>query len=345
MIEGIEVIRVWSFIAANQGFVKRTLDYFSFALMGLLLSLKIKCDIIIATSPQFFTSLTGMILSKIKRKPWIMEVRDLWPDSILAVGAIKNKKIISFLKKLERKCYKESNRIITVTDSFKHIMISDGIPKEKITVVKNGVNLDLFSPRQKNKNLLSEHGLENKFLVGYIGTLGMAHGMDFIVNVAKEINDENIHFILIGDGANKLNLKKAIKNNKLVNISIIDAVPKRLIVDYIASIDIALINLKKLPLFKTVIPSKIFENAAMEKPILLGVDGESRQIIEDYSAGVYYEPESKSDFIYKLYLLKNDRDLYKTCQQGCKKLAHDFDRKSLGNKMLSDIQSLITKIQ
>lgn len=341
VIDGIEVIRVWTYITANEGLIKRTLDYMSFAFIAIFTSMRIKFDVAIATSPQFFTALAGMILSKFKRKPWIMEVRDLWPESILAVGAIDNRIIISLLKKLEKKCYISATKIISVTDSFKRVIVSDGIQPDKISVVKNGVNHALFTPRDKDKQLLAEHCLDNKFLVGYIGTLGIAHGLDFIVDSAEAIKDDHIHIVLMGEGANKKKLRKNIQNRDLANISIIDSVPKQEIVDYIASIDVALINLKKAPLFKTVIPSKIFENAAMGKPILLGVNGEARQIIEDYSAGLYFEPENQSDFVEKLLLLKNDKNLYKTCQRGCRKLAKDFDRRKLAKKMFFDIESTL----
>ncbi len=149
-IEGIQVIRVWSYISANKGFIKRIMDYISFSLTALLFSIQIKCDIIIATSPQFFTAIAGMFLSKIKSKPWIMEIRDLWPESIIAVGAMKNKKIIHFLKWQEVKCYNSADLLISVTDSFKKIIVSKGISSSKTSVVKNGANLELYFPQDKD---------------------------------------------------------------------------------------------------------------------------------------------------------------------------------------------------
>jgi len=336
-MDGIQVIRVWSYISVNEGFIKRIMDYVSFSIMSVLFSLRLKFDIIVATSPQFFTAIAGRSLSVLKGKPWIMEVRDLWPESIIAVGAMKNKIIIHLLERIEIKCYSTAIRIISVTDSFKRIIVRKGINPGKISVIKNGANLDLFNPQKKDQTFIKEQNLEGKFVLAYIGTLGLAHGLDFIVDSAKQISDDSIHILFIGEGANKQNLLNVIENKNIKNVSILDAVPKDQIRTYIASIDVALINLKKSSLFKAVIPSKIFENAAMGKPILLGVNGESRQIIEKYNSGLYFEPENTNDFIEKLYKLKNDNALYKKCQNGCHKLAHDFDRKKLALQMLNVI--------
>jgi len=336
-MNGIRVIRVWTYIAENSGFLKRTLDYFSFCIAAIIASFAIKTDIIIATSPHFFTALSGMIISKIKRKKWILEIRDLWPESIVTLGAIKNKKIIRFLEKLEMTCYRSCDKIISVTNSFKKIIVSKGINREKIDIITNGVDLNLFYPKQKNKNLIDFLGLNNKFVVGYIGTIGMAHALDFIVNAASFIDDKEIHIIIMGEGAEKANIKK-LKSEKIINnVSILDSVSKEKIIDYISCIDVALINLKRSDLFNTVIPSKIFENAAMQKPILLGVDGESREIIEKYSAGLYFTPEYTEDFIDKLMSIKNDPRLLEDLKEGSRKLASDYNRENLALKMLSSI--------
>lgn len=340
-VDGIKVIRVWSYIAANKGFVKRILDFISYAIMAFLVGLFIKTDIIFATSPQFFTAIAGRKLSFWKRKPWIMEVRDLWPESIKNVNVMKDNFLIKYLEWEEMRCYRKAKAIITVTDSFKKVIVSRGIPENKFEVVKNGANLELFKPKPKNKNFLSLLSLENKFIVAYIGTHGMAHKLDFLLQSAKEVTNPKIHFLFIGDGAEKEKLVRLHKELELSNVTLIDSVSKNEIVDFIASIDVALINLKKSELFKTVIPSKIFENAAMKKPILLGVDGESRGIVEDYYAGLYFEPENQKEFLGQLNKMFDDVSLYTELQEGCKKLALDFDRKKLAEKLLNFIEKQI----
>ena len=337
-INGIEVIRVWSYITKNKGFVKRTLDYVSFGVSSFVAGLFCKYDIIIATSPQFFTTWSAYGLSKIKRKPWIFELRDLWPESIKTVGAMNDGKMIRFLEKIELGLYKDATKVISVTNSFKSNLISRGINADKIEVITNGSNLELFYPREKDQELIKSLNLEDKFVVGYIGTHGMAHSLDFIVQSISKIDDD-IHFLFVGDGAMKEEIVKIAKELNLSNITFLDPIKKEEVPRYLSICDVSLAPLKKSDTFKTVIPSKIFEASAMQKPTLLGVEGESQQIIETYNAGVCFEPENKRDFIDKLYLLK-DKKRYQEYQQGCDRLAKDFDRKNLAQKMLDIIKAL-----
>lgn len=325
-IEGIKVVRLWSYMTANQGFLKRVLDYISFAFMAFWAGLFKKTDIIVATSPQFFTALAGGALGFFKRIPWIFEVRDLWPESIRAVEAMRTQRVLDWLEKLELLLYRKATCVVVVTDAFKDNLIRRGIKAEKIEVIKNGVMLDVYKPQYKNKQLLDKLGLRDKFVVAYMGTHGMAHKLDFLIESASRIKDPSVQLVFIGDGAEKAKLMQIIEERNLPNVSMLDSVTKAEMVDYISITDVALVNLKKSDTFKTVIPSKIFENAAMRKPILLGVEGESQGIVEYYQAGLCFEPENESDFIEKLMTLRTNATLYADCQEGCTHLATDFDR-------------------
>jgi glycosyltransferase involved in cell wall biosynthesis len=337
MVDGIKVIRVWSYIVANKGFIKRTLDFISFSVTAFLAGLFVKTDLIIATSPQFFTALAGRTLSFWKRRPWIMEVRDLWPESIKTVGAMNDNLFIKYFEWQEMRCYRSAQKIVVVTDSFKKTLVGRGIDSEKIFVVKNGVDKSVFNPVSKDEELVKKLGLEGKTVVGYIGTHGMAHKLDFIIQCAKNMEGKNnYHFILMGNGAEKANLKKLHTELGCQNVTMLDSVPKAEVKRYISVLDISLINLKKSDLFTTVIPSKIFENAAMAIPILMGVEGEAQEIVESYGAGVCFEPENEKDLNEKLEMLANV-DFYNVCKEGCLKLADDFDRKNLALKMYNII--------
>ncbi len=213
IIEGIRVIRVWSYIVANKGFFKRTLDFISFSVSSFLAGLFVKTDVIIATSPQFFTALSGRTLSFWKRKPWIMEVRDLWPESIKTVGALNISPFIRYFEWEEKKCYRSARSIIVVTDSFKRKLNERGIDDTKVYVVKNGVDRNLFVPvEEKDAELLTRLDLKNKKIIGYIGTHGMAHKLDFILRCASILQNKapEYHFLFLGNGAEKDNLKKLI---------------------------------------------------------------------------------------------------------------------------------------
>ena len=305
--------------------------------MSFLASLFHKTDVIIATSPQLFTAVGGYMSAFVKRKPWIMEVRDLWPESIKALDALDNNSLIIQLEKLVNFLYRKATKIIVVTDTFKERITQEGINEDKIEVIKNGVNHNRYFQIDSNKNLIEKHLLKHKFVVGYIGTHGMAHNLDFILDCASKIEDPNIHFLFIGDGALKARLiKKSIKL-KLKNVTLLDSISREEVPDFISIIDVALIPLKKSETFKTVIPSKIFENAAMGKPILLGVEGESQRIVEEYQAGLCFEPENENDFVQKLMKFKLNADVYEKCKVGGLKLACEFNREVLANKMLDII--------
>jgi glycosyltransferase involved in cell wall biosynthesis len=334
IMDGIEVIRVWSYITRNEGFVKRSLDYLSFAASASIAGLFQSTDVIVATSPQFFTTFAGYALSKLKQKPWVFELRDLWPESIRTVGAMGDSKILDILEKIELALYKNADVIVPVTEPFKRNLVSRGIPADKIEVVTNGANLNLYQPRAKSSELIAKHGLEGKFVVSYIGTHGMAHSLEFIADALDKVTDEEIHFLFIGDGAKKQDVMRLAREKNLKNATFLDPVPKELVPEYLSITDVALVPLLKSETFKTVIPSKIFEASAMRKPILLGVEGEAQGIVERYGAGLCFEPENELDFLAKLRVMKEDVALYQRLQQGCLILAEDYDRKRLALKML-----------
>ncbi len=264
-----------------------------------------------------------------------MEVRDLWPESIAAVGALKKSSFLyKMLTWIELRMYKSANKIVTVTNSFKTNLIDRDIDENKIFVVTNGVDLSNFTSQTKDTKLIDQYNLKDKFVIGYLGTLGLAHGLDFIVKAVSKIDDEDIHFIIQGNGAEKNNLLSLAEELNLKNISFIPSVPKDQISRYISIIDVALVNLKKNDTFKTVIPSKIFENAAMQKPILLGVDGESKDIIESYNCGLTFDPENELDFLDKVKEIKINalKNIYHI---GCRNLANDYNRSDLAVKLLN----------
>ncbi|MCD4754725.1 MAG: glycosyltransferase family 4 protein [Deltaproteobacteria bacterium] len=340
VMAGIRVIRVWTYITANEGFLKRSLDYFSYALPSFFAGLFVKSDVIIATSPQLFTTFSAYAISKVKRRPWIFELRDLWPESIRTVGAIEHRRVLDFLEKIAIFMYRNCTRVVALTPAFKQKLLSMGIASDKVDVITNGANLDLFFPRQKDEELLKHFDLEGKFVAAYIGTHGMAHNLALIVKSISSLQDKSIHFLFVGDGAEKKNIVQLAADLAVSNVNFIDPVAKEQVVRYLSLADVALVPLKNADTFKTVIPSKIFEAAAMEKPILLGVEGQAKEIVEEYRTGLCFEPENEKDFLDKLVRMKTDRELYQGLQQGCKKLVKAFDRKRLAEEMLEVIRKL-----
>ncbi|MGD9965202.1 MAG: glycosyltransferase family 4 protein [Hyphomonadaceae bacterium] len=340
MMDGIRVIRVWTYITANEGFYKRTLDYVSFMVSGVLASLGVpQVDIIVGTSPHFFTAIGAFSAAGLKRKPWVFELRDLWPESIKAVGALKNGRILSFLEALELFLYRRATRIISVTHSFKGVLEQRGVDGDKISIVTNGADLSRFSPRSKPAAIADRLGLSDRFVAGYVGTHGLAHGLDTLIDaaaiLAKQPEAAHIKIVLLGDGARKMELVARAGKLGLPNLIFLDSVPKRDVPDYWALLDVSIIHLKRDPLFTTVIPSKLFESMAMGVPILHGVMGESAAIVEREAVGETFEPENAEQLAAALLCLSRDADLLARYRANTLAAAPRYDRVHLAGEMLS----------
>jgi len=340
MIDGIKVIRVWTYMSENKGVIKRIADYMSYAIGAFFVGLFVKTDLIVATSPQLFTTLGGCALAKVRGKPWVFELRDLWPEGIKDHGAIKKDYLLNFLTKMELCLYRKATHVVTVTNGLKENLVSRGIDGSKIDIVTNGANMELFTPRAKDKELLKILNLEKKFIVGYIGTHGMAHGLEFIIESIKDLENQHIHFLFVGTGAKKEVTVNLAKKINLTNVTFLDPVPKSEVNRYISIIDVALVPLTKTVIHASLIPSKIFESSAMKKPMLLGVEGEAKEIVEHYHAGVSFEPENKKEFLEALEKISSSEEYYLELQQGCTELAKAFDRKNLAKKMFDVLETI-----
>ena len=344
-IDGIKVIRVWTFIAENKGFLLRIIDFISFMfssfLAGLFLS---RPQIIIGTSPQFFTVCSSWALAKIKSVPWVFELRDIWPESLKAVDLSKNVLLIRVFEKIEIFLYKSADIIISVTHSFKSALIKRGIDGNKIYVVTNGVDISKFKMINKDQALLSKYDLIDKFVVSYIGTHGMAHSLETIIDAAKELEKKfkykDIIFVLLGSGSEKKKLESYTKKIGAQNILMLDPVERDQIYRYWSITDLAVVHLKDDDLFKTVIPSKIFESMSMGIPIALGVKGETKKIIEDSKSGIYFEPENSSDLCNLVIRLYEDKYLLKKYKVNASKAAKTYNRENLAKNMLKILENL-----
>lgn len=340
----IRIIRVWTYVTANEGFLKRTLNYVSFMVSAILITPWLsQVDVVVTTSPQFFNGLAGYFVSRLRHIPWVLEIRDLWPESILAVGAIKNKTIIRMLEWIELFAYRKADRIVSVTDAFKRYMVGKGIFDEKIEVIKNGVDLSFFKPVDGPNPVARELGLQGKFVASYFGTHGMAHRLETVLYSARELKEHSdIVFLLIGDGAERQRLLGMRNEMALRNVILLDQQPKEKMPYLWALSDVSLVLLKKSELFTTVIPSKIFESMAMEKPIILGVEGESAGIIKAAEAGFCIEPENSLELAERVLTLYKNRDLVlKLGKNGRRHVAEHFDRTVLARRYESLLASLI----
>ena len=317
VINGVKVERVKTYIAANKGVIKRMLNFTTYFASALWTSLRLpKADVVIATCPQIFCGYAGVWYKRlrfkvevegwrlrVRRIPLIIEIRDIWPESMFAVGAKVPRLGIWALERIEKAMYRCCDRLVTVGEGYRLRLAEKGVPEEKMSVVINGTDLEVYSPQEKNAELLKKYGLEGKFVVSYIGTVGMACGLDCVLDAAEKVKVEsegeqrNVVFVIVGDGAARVQLEEEAKKRGLTNVVFTGRQPKSSMPDWVASSDASLVHLKKTELFTTVMPSKIFESAGCKRPIIMGVDGFAKKLVMDAEAGLDMTPESAESLV------------------------------------------------
>lgn len=344
LINGIEVWRVKTYISANQGFLSRTLDFISFMLSSLFFGTFCKnVDVVIGTSPQFFTVISAWALSKFKRVPFIFELRDIWPASISAVGVMKKGKIIYLLEKVEMFLYHQAAAIIAVTNSFKKELQQRGIQENKIHVVVNGVDLSTYHGRKaKAVDLVERYELKDKFVAGYIGTHGLAHALDKVVEAASLIEKhDDIRIVFAGGGADRRRIEALVKDKNLRNVIMIPMQPKEMVPALLSLCDVSIVHLKNTPLFTQVIPSKIFESMGMGIPIIISAPyGEATNIIKNKGLGLVVAPESPVELAAAIKSIWLDDNIIKF-QKNCLSACHKYDRLVLANLMLKIVEQVV----
>lgn len=345
VMDGIEVIRVWSYITSNEGFAKRIADYVSYMLSAILASLFVRRpDVVIGTSPQFFAAVGAWVVAVLKRRPFVFELRDIWPESIRAVGAMQNSRVLDWLEKLELFLYRRAALIVSVTHAFRANLAGRGIDPDKIVVVRNGVDLARFQPMEKDVELVEALGLEGRFTFGYIGTHGMAHALGTLLEAAQILQERHgkasPRLLFVGDGAEKANLKARAEALGLANVQFIDSQERAEMPRYWSLLDATVIHLRRTDLFKTVIPSKMFECFAMGVPILHGVEGESAEIIAETGAGLTFEAENPEALADRIDALRENPALLAELKAHGVAAAPAFDRTRLARDMIEHIGRL-----
>ena len=339
VIDGIRVVRVWTFVAPNKGAVRRTMNYLSYfvfaGFFGLFLP---RPDILVATSPQFFCGLAGMLLAKVRRLPRILEIRDIWPESIQAVGAMKKSFLTSMLERVESFMYRSADKIVTVGSGYKEKLEGRGVAADKIEVITNGADLEFYSPGEPSEAIRDQYGLQGKFTAGYIGTIGMAAGLEVVLEASrklKEQGDDSIRFLLVGDGAERVMLEERAKKEGLTHVIFAGRLPKADVPALLRTVDVCFIHLRKSDLFKTVLPSKLFEAFAVGRAVILGVDGNAREVLEKADAGIFVGPGNVDSLIAGVRKLKEDASVRQTFEQnGLAHVREFYDRDKLAQDYL-----------
>ena len=344
-MENVEVLRCHVSNAYNRSVSGRAWGYISFAFSSTVVGLFVKKpDILICSSPPLLVGLTGALLSRLRRVPMVFEVRDLWPEGPIDLGVVTNKWIIKVMYWLQRISYNFAKWINVLTPAFEEFLVNvNGVAREKISMIPNGADLDIIMPGPRYNWVRQKHNLGNKFVVTYVGAHGRANCLIQLLEAAKLLKEHTeIIIMLVGDGMEKPMLKEKTRQWKLDNVVFVDSVPKDQIGDYISASDVCTAVLKKIEQFKTVYPNKVFDYMAASRPIIIGIDGIARKLVEDAQAGLFTEPENAQAFAEMVMKLKNNPKLAAELgRNGLQYVREHFSREKLAGKYLIILGKLV----
>jgi len=345
-IDGVRVLRTWMYLAANEGFLKRTLNYLLFAATALLASFRAgRPDVVVATSPQFFCGVAGALVARLKARPFVLEVRDLWPESIVQLGQLRNPLVIRALEALERWLVRSAAGVVVLTEAFGRHVAALGVPEKRIARIPNGIDAARFQPRDADSALLRAHGIEDRFVVAYVGTLGLAHGLGTLLEVAHRLRDQpEIAILLIGDGADRARLEAQAKQRGLRNVHFLGLRPHDEIPAWLASCDVLLVLLRNLAVFETVIPSKIFEYLAQERPVVLDARGEIRRLVSEVDAGLVIDPEDPGALARAILEIRHKpEEARRRARRGREWVLRSFRRDALARQMADFLERVVAE--
>jgi len=337
-IEGINLIIINIKYSNYMNYHRRIFSFILFTLFSSYMAIKQKnIDVVFSTSTPLTIGIPGILLSRLKKIPFVFEIRDLWPDIPIAIGAIKNKLLITLARYLEKICYREAKKIIVLSKGMLEFLKKRKVPLAKLIIIPNCADLELFKPEKKNNELRKVFNLEHKFIAIHSGAMGYVNGLEIVVNSAKilkEKKENNIVFLLIGDGKEKQRLKQLVKLWGLKNVLILDAVPREKLPEILATANLGLMLVRNIKIFETNSANKFFDYLSAGKPILVNYGGWMKEVLEHYKAGVSVEPDNPRAMVETILKLKDDPKWCEEMGRNARKLAEDkFDRIKLTKRL------------
>jgi glycosyltransferase involved in cell wall biosynthesis len=345
VIDGVNVIRVWTLIRPHSGRLGLMLNYLSYLMSSLFAFVFFvrRPNVIVATTPQFFCGIAGILASWIKWCPVVLEVRDIWPESIVTVGALRRGLLIRTLERMERWMYRSASHIVAVGPGYRDNIVSKADVANRISIVTNGVDPEQFRPKPDCEEFTRRYGLTDRFVCSYIGTVGRAHGLDVVVRTAerfREAGRTDVVLLIVGGGARLDELRQTVIDRELGDlIKLTGRLNKAEMPDALSSSDVCLVHLSKVDLFEHVIPSKIFETMAMRRPIIMGVEGRAREIVLAAESGVAMEPENDAQLYEILVRMAESPGTVEALGlNGRKFVIEHFNRNELASDMLKIVK-------
>jgi glycosyltransferase involved in cell wall biosynthesis len=335
---GIDVLRLWVWASPDKTFRSRMQFYLSYMGMAAFAGSlsKGKYDLVYATSPPLFVGAAGMVTALTRRIPFVFEVRDLWPESAVALGELSSRRAISAAEKLEQMLYKRATRVVAVTEGIRDRLLKRGIPAEKVALIPNGANTDLFTYQPvAGRGLSEELGLSGKFIALYAGIHGVAQGLETIVRAAHLLRDrKDVEFVFVGEGPRKAALMELSRSLALDNVRFLPEVPSEMMPSYLSAAGCAIVPLRDEPLFRGALPSKMFEAWACSRPVVLSVAGEAADVVKEANGGIPTKPEDAEELARAvIYLQAHPDEAEAMGQSGRAYVERHYSRREQAGKL------------
>ena len=344
MIDGVRILRSYIYPALHRSYFWRIVSFFSFMFSSVWTALSVKdADLIMGTTPQIFQAVSAWFVAFIRNKPFLLEVRDLWPEFGISMGVITNPIVIALTRWLEKFLYARATHILVNSPAYKEYMVARGVPASKITYIPYGTDVDMFNPNVDGLSVRRKLGLEDKFVVLYAGALGQANDIYTVLCAAKHLNEEDdIRFVFWGDGKERPNLQSEAERLELRNVIFAGVCPKKEMPFVIASSDVCLAILQNVPMFRTTYPNKVFDYMAAARATVLVIDGVIREVIESSDGGVFVEPAN--DELLAKTILELSKDPQRVKKMGANARAYlvkNLDRRDKLDETLLLLQKLV----
>lgn len=344
VIEGVRVLRAYMYPALHRSYFWRIISFFSFMFSSVWTALQVRdVDLVMGTTPPIFQAVSAWFVAAVRRKPFLLEVRDLWPEFGVSMGVLTNPLLIALGRWLERFLYARATHILVNSPAYKEYMISKGVPADKITFIAYGTDVDMFNPQVDGSAIRAELGLQEKFVVLYAGALGQANDIDTLLRAAGRLKDEEkIRFVIFGDGKERPRLQAEAERLGLHNVLFAGTRPKREMPQVVAAADVCLAILQDIPMFRTTYPNKVFDTMAAGRATVLVIDGITRTLIESSGGGVYVQPGDDAQLAQTIFELSKDSSLVQAMGTNARDyLVKHLDRRDKLNETLALLQKLV----
>jgi glycosyltransferase involved in cell wall biosynthesis len=342
-LSGIRILRAHMLRAIHRSFFWRVIAFLSFMVNSVRVAIKVRrVDLVMGTSPPLFQAASAWLVSALRRKPFLLEIRDLWPDFAIEMGVLKNPVLIWLSRRLERFLYWRADHILVNSPAYRDYLISRKIDRNKITLIPNGVDPDMFDPDEQGQAIRAELGLHDRFVVTYTGAVGPANDIPALVRAAERLKgDDTIRFLIVGDGKDRPRVEKMIVEKGLRNIIMVGPRPKAQMKQVLGASDACTATLLNIPMFSTTYPNKVFDYMAAGRPIVLGIDGVIRQVVEDAQAGIFAPPGDDAAIAEAVRQLKADpHQARKMGRRGRAHIIAHFNRRDHATQFLALLERM-----